>query len=82
MDGLERVIYTKMGRYDPAMYDRALDEFNTVLSWDPSNAGARFNIAIAYILKGDRNKAQQEYRLAGQQDPRFQDALKGILEEP
>ncbi|MBI4553097.1 MAG: tetratricopeptide repeat protein [Candidatus Latescibacteria bacterium] len=76
------VIYTKMGRYDPAMYDRALDAFNTVLSRDPSNAGARFNIAIVYILKGDKNRALQEYKQATQQDTRFQDALKGILDEP
>lgn len=76
------VIYTKMGRYDRANYDRALEAFNTALSLDPSNAGIRLNIAIVYILQGNMDQARQQYNQARQLDPSYQDALRGIIDEP
>ena len=73
------VIYTKMGRYDRSNYDLALNAFNQALSLDSSNSGTRLNIAIIYILMGDQARARQEYN---QIDPQFQDALRGIIDEP
>ena len=73
------VIYTKMGRYDRSNYDLALDSFNQALSLDSSNSGTRLNIAIIYILMGDQARARQEYNRI---DPQFQDALRGIIDEP
>lgn len=79
------VIYTRMGQYDRANYDQALDMFNQALALEPSNAGIRLNLAIVYILRGgdgDRGRALQEYNQAQQLDPSFQDALRGIIDEP
>jgi Flp pilus assembly protein TadD len=73
------VIYTKMGRYDRANYDLALNAFNQGLALDASNSGIRLNIAIVYILMGDQARARQEYNRV---DPQFQDALRGIIDEP
>ena len=76
------VIYSKMGRYDRANYDLALESFNQGLALDPSNSGIRLNIAIVYILRGgqgDQTRARQEYN---QLDSQYQDALRGIIDEP
>lgn len=76
------VIYTKMGRYDRGNYELALEAFNQGLALDPSNSGIRLNIAIVYILRGgqgDQAKARQEYN---QLDSQYQDALRGIIDEP
>jgi|SaaInl4_135m_RNA_FD_contig_51_1403575_length_4636_multi_6_in_0_out_0_2 hypothetical protein len=73
------VIYTKMGRYDRSNYDLALAAFNQALAIDSSNSGVRLNIAIVYILTGDQASARQQYN---QVDPQFQDALRGIIDEP
>ena len=79
------VIYTRMGQYDRANYDQALDMFNQGLVLEPSNAGIRLNLAIVYILRGgdgDQGRALQEYNQAQQLDPKLQDALRGIIDEP
>ena len=79
------VIYTRMGQYDRSNYDKALNMFNQALALEPSNAGIRLNLAIVYILRGgegDRGRALQEYNQAQQIDPNFQDALRGIIDQP
>jgi tetratricopeptide (TPR) repeat protein len=55
--------------YDHKKYDEAMNYWDTVLSYDKTNASALYMIGMCYLKKGDKSKGQQLCDKAIEMDP-------------
>ena len=55
--------------YDNGKYDNAMDNWDSILGYDKSNASALYMIGMCYIKKGDKGKGTQLCDKAIQMDP-------------
>ncbi len=63
---------------NPVLTDRAIAVFNKVLVVNPNNAQANNNLGLAYMLKGDNNRAIKFFQEAIRLNPRIRDAYYSI----
>ncbi|MGR3311154.1 MAG: tetratricopeptide repeat protein [Candidatus Brocadiales bacterium] len=61
--------------YSKGMYDQAIEEFNTLLKANPSDAEAHYNLGLAYYAKGVHKKAAIELKKAVEINPKFLEKL-------
>ena len=66
-------------------YAQSIEQFNTVLKYIPDNADTMYNLALAYELVGDNERAIKFYKKALDVEPEHKEAkhnLELILGEP
>jgi len=66
-------------------YAQSIEQFNTVLKYIPNNADTMYNLALAYDLVGDAERAIKFYRQALETEPKHKEAkhnLELLLGEP
>ena len=73
-------MYNDQGKLDfvKGRYDRAIEQYDLAVYFDPAFAGAYYNRGVAYEAKGNRIRAQEDFdkayslgfsRLGGSQNP-------------
>jgi len=55
--------------YEKRKYDEAMNDWDTILGYDKTNASALYMIGMCYLKKGDKNKGTQLCDKAIQMDP-------------
>ncbi|MBQ8635368.1 tetratricopeptide repeat protein [bacterium] len=66
-------------------YAQSIEQFNTVLKYIPDNADTMYNLALAYDLVGDAERAIKYYKQAIDTEPKHKEArhnLELLLGEP
>ncbi len=66
-------------------YAQSIEQFNNVLKYIPNNADTMYNLALAYDLVGDIERAIKHYKQALDTDPKHKEArhnLELLLGEP
>ena len=66
-------------------YAQSIEQFNTVLKYIPDNADTMYNLALAYDLVNDAERAIKFYKMALDTEPKHKEAkhnLELLLGEP
>jgi len=63
-------------------WDRAINDFNLVIRFDPKNPEGYYQRALAFRERGEKDKADADHKIAQQLDPAYADARARAPEPP